>query len=400
MGLKSKIICFFAIIFWFLTPIPHYFEVGSLSTGLFSFVLIIILMYTIRQKSIITKGFLLKTFGAFFLILLHSIFCLFQNEINFQRWFGSLLLLILLIYGAVIISTIASNFKSEVVHIMAKNIFVWLIFLFILSSIPFVKTSWPFNLNNKSIFPFKEPSHYTLFFSPIIYYFISVSKGVTRYFYVALTIFMGLYVQNLTMLLSLLLILIVVYHRKLLFIGVICTLFYFTLLENEYFANRLNFSDENNNLSVLVYLQGWEFANNHFANTSGVGIGFQQLGFVKIYTVMGDKLESILKIPLNEKDGGFTAAKVVAEFGVLGLFFLLSYVYFFIKTCKKLINLIEQSQHNNILILSCCLVISSFIEIFFRGVGYFSPTLFLSYTGALILINSKLKNNDRISVIV
>lgn len=144
----------------------------------------------------------------------------------------------------------------------------------------------------------------------------------------------------------------------------------------DYFKKRL-FLDTSN-ISVLAYLFGWETAYLSFIDSSGLGVGFNRMGFVG---PSGGEFREILKSiglgELNIYDGTVTGAKLITETGIIGLLLLLLYLYYFINVFKKL----KKGTYKDAKSLFFSSVfLSMFIEYFVRGVGYFSPNIILFLT--------------------
>ena len=153
----------------------------------------------------------------------------------------------------------------------------------------------------------------------------------------------------------------------------------FNIISNtDYFTERANLSLESNNTTALVYLQGVDYAEKALTNTNGMGLGFQMMGTQKSSEVT-DKLISLVGSGdgggVNRLDGGFLAAKIITEFGVLGIGLLLIYLFSF---CKSLLYLRYITRYgigkeNVYLSISHSIFCTFIVEIFVRGVGYFSP---------------------------
>jgi hypothetical protein len=100
----------------------------------------------------------------------------------------------------------------------------------------------------------------------------------------------------------------------------------------------------------------------------------------KIAQIMGGSYLSLL-------DGGSTATKVIAEFGVLGIIMLLAYA----RLVFRGISYIRAAQsapardRDKRVIFFQALVISYSLELLVRGVGYFSPGGFLALVALISL---------------
>ena len=163
---------------------------------------------------------------------------------------------------------------------------------------------------------------------------------------------------------------------------IIITFLYFQININ-YFIERTDISLNTQNLSALVFYSGWERAFLSLRDTMGLGVGFQQFGILGDQGDAQEILSSMGLRELNLYDGGSTGAKFIGEFGITGLIFLLLYLINFIKKLFYLRNFIKNNNtlnnYKNIFYASC--FCSFFIELFIRGIGYFSMTLFFILCG-------------------
>jgi len=159
------------------------------------------------------------------------------------------------------------------------------------------------------------------------------------------------------------------------------------LLSISYFSERLVF-EGSNNLTVLVFLQGWAIAHKSLVLTDGAGIGFQMLGLKSEYfPAISHEIFQITGKYFNIYDGGFLAAKVVSELGLIGVFISITYAIFAIRLMLSTFiiskNVCVCKPRRDIeakLILLNSLLFGFLVEYFFRGYGYFSPTLLLFFS--------------------
>lgn len=240
---------------------------------------------------------------------------------------------------------------------------------------------------NKVLFPFGEPSHYALFFGPFFITTFCHVKRIGKIIILVLVSLLALKIESSTIFIYLFLALLLMARGSIysffVFTPVIFFVLYF-LLQDDYYLSRVSLSSDSTNLTALVYLQGLQDAYNSFMSTSGVGLGFQMLGTqpisfagLQIGYLMGGEY-------LNRQDGGFLAAKLIAEFGLFGFFILILYMKFFVKSYfilsdKKGVGV----NCSFIFCLSC--VYCAFVEFFVRGVGYFSPTIFFMIVSIFFL---------------
>ena len=252
----------------------------------------------------------------------------------------------------------------------------------------------------KATFPFTEESHFALVLGmvAVAYSFIGNVKWILFILFNTL-VFSFLY-PSLTMIVFSLLIIFSISLRlkslKFKFIIFIFTPLLILPMGNlEYFSSRLSFS-ETDNLTTLVFLQGWELAYLNLINTDGVGLGFQMLGSSETVTGIFTDLINRFGAPLNMEDGGLLAAKIIAEFGVIGIIIIILYIYLIIKILFKTISYYNNPTESYVdkkQFLMNGFIFAFLVEVFLRGYGYFSPGVFMLLTA--LFYNISLSHIDK-----
>ncbi|MCQ4312602.1 hypothetical protein NAV33_11925 [Pseudomonas stutzeri] len=240
--------------------------------------------------------------------------------------------------------------------------------------------------------PFSEPSIFALTYGQFV---VAASLVCSRYFFAYMLfnlLVFSLFFPSLTCVLFTVLALfcrvLILPPARLLAALVFLSIFVSALViylmgVSDYFSSRLDFS-EARNITTLVWLQGWELAYNNFIGSSGVGVGIQMLGS---HAELGEFSNRILVLAgkyMNISSGGFLAAKMIGELGVLGLIFSIGYVIWvvrFVFMCgaisSELSSELSLSIFSKKAVLLGGLVLGYFVEFFFRGYGYFSPSLYI-----------------------
>lgn len=241
----------------------------------------------------------------------------------------------------------------------------------------------------KSVFPYIEPSHYALVYTPFSIYAMSVLGKWPRILLLIFSAVLVLTLQNLTLLVSLLLLVTIFFfnYKIIAFLPIMVSVFLYADLT--YFAERLNFS-ETSNISALVYIQGWEFMINSFVQKYGLGVGFQQLANADLNSSAADKIYEILGFNLNTSDGGFTAAKLFSEFGIFSVVIFYPLMILIFKSYISLKNApLTLSFYGYKYIAAQSFLMGALIEFFVRGVGYFTPTLVAVLISILFIRDQK-----------
>jgi hypothetical protein len=246
----------------------------------------------------------------------------------------------------------------------------------------------------KSMFFFNEPSHFSLLYTPLLCYVMYNSKRKIFHFIVGVSL--SLVVMNLTMLFGVLLCGLV--STKMRFVNVVYIVFASILTvplmaffdKIDYFTSRLTFGVDSTNLSALVFMSGWERAYLSLIDSKGFGVGFQQMGINGPQGYFMEVVKEIYSDTLNKFDGGTLGSKLVAETGVLGVMLLVLYVVFCVKLYRRLH--FSQSIIPVHTLFYASVVISSLLQVFVRGVGYFSPFSFLFVAGIYYFVYTSRNN--------
>jgi len=342
-----------------------------------------LLRYRLTAKCATAIGVLL------FLLLASSLYNLYKFE-NTKPIY-SFPAVILLFASAISTSSFLS--RTSVAAIRGSI----LAFCFILLGIGWMKvfyvpTFLNYDMHIKPVFPYSEESHFALSLGMMACVYAFIGNMRWAVFVIANMISLGIIYPNLTIVLFFFLSVGVLMMRQrptvlimLALVGTPALVWFFldVVISIDYFASRLNFDDVDN-LTTIVFLQGWQLAYLNIVGTYGIGLGFQGLGSES--TIIGDLTWQVMRIAsggraLNLADGGFLAAKIIAEFGILGVVGLAYYVIFLIRNSLRFAfwsrspstDLVAAVHFGRFAFLFAFLV-----EVFFRGLGYFSPGLFFA----------------------
>jgi hypothetical protein len=235
------------------------------------------------------------------------------------------------------------------------------------------------------VFPFAEPSHYALAYAQIASLTLPFLKHSERLLVVLATLLLALSLPSVTLLVPVLLLLLITVSTRLLLLLVLIfvAVIYYMMRSSPdalvYFTDRL-ISGGPENLSRLVYVQGWESLISAVSMSNGLGIGFQNLG----NEPPGSATEIIRaltnEIDLNRADGGFLFAKIGGEFGVVGILAMLSLLILAILSGLRLRRELRFKFpiENALAIVPLCSTYIIIVEVLVRGVGYFSPTFIIA----------------------
>ena len=140
---------------------------------------------------------------------------------------------------------------------------------------------------------------------------------------------------------------------------------------------------DNSNLSSLVWLNGWSQAIQSINETSGLGVGFNQMGCGKFinsgqFTPLIEA--ATLGFMLNAEDGSLMSAKLITEFGYLGTVITITLTW---RCSRALIEFVNKNkncteEYRNYLILRATGAISLIVYLFVRSGSYFQLPVVLA----------------------
>jgi hypothetical protein len=244
----------------------------------------------------------------------------------------------------------------------------------------------------KAVVIFSEPSHFALAFMPVLLFRAALSRRSSQLSLLGIAFLTAVLLQSLTMIAGLIIVAALLLRKATLVVIIFAAASGIFALDVAYYTDRLNFSSETDNISTLVFLQGWQNAILDFQATYGFGVGYQQFGIVGSLGDIAEKIAALEGDYISLLDGGSTATKLVAEFGALGIlaaicFLVAAYRYAaFIRRTQKTL----RSQRNIRKIFFCALVVTYSFELFIRGNGYFTPGGFLMLTALISIYNGNL----------
>jgi hypothetical protein len=231
---------------------------------------------------------------------------------------------------------------------------------------------------NKPIFPFTEPSHFAVTIGPYLLFTCVTCRTITRVAYICTAVLVTALLQSTT--LAAIVIVTTLLCLRLRYALIACALLapVIASLDLTYYLARLDFSEETSNLTSLVYLQGWQLIGEAWETSSGIGIGFQQLGVFGTEVPAAQLIAAVLGSPdavLNLFDGGFTLAKLLCEFGIFGAAALVTFAPVIWRATASLHRHAALARPSEpALLIACAFIVGSVFELALRGIGYFTPT--------------------------
>lgn len=310
------------------------------------------------------------------------------------RAIGSFFILGLMVVAACLVVLILQGSSLENFNLSLMKLLWIFAFIALVSGVFNFAPTATYKALNRQVFPFLEPSHFALAIAPYFLWILNIqTKGIFKILVVLGALFLLVFINNLT-LLCLILLASGLSIRYYYFIGILLivgAVLYFGNVDLTYYTRRVDLNDSN--MSTLVWIQGWEEAWINFENTFGLGVGFQQFGVVDL---QGDAADLLYKLNngeyLNRYDGGTFASKVIGEFGILGIGFIMLICIRIARSIFFLKSYNPESKQTKLLFFHCCIAYFC-IEVFVRSTSYIAPGFFIFMVG---LIGLKVDSSNRL----
>lgn len=344
---------------------------GSMLVSCLAVALSFVLLKVSRSRLLYDLEFLLVfSIG----VVLHLFIASVIVSVDLTRGLTSFLPLYACVAGGWAIAALFINTSSADLTSALKRSFALLVVISLLGVIGWFQPPTT-GQYGKSVFPFTEPSHLALVMTPLLIFSCITSAPWRRPFYLAAAFLCTMALENLTMAAACLIAAALCLNLRHVLILSPLLIPALSGLDFSYYTERLIFDVESQNLSSLVYLQGWQILKESLERTNGFGLGFQQLGVFGTSVTASEQINLLMGDSLNLLDGGFNMAKLLSEFGIFGMLLLSVYLYYLIRA----INLLRHVAHYGerqpaVLTFSASCIVGYLVELLLRGTGYFTST--------------------------
>lgn len=310
--------------------------------------------------------------------------------VDIMRALSSLVVVVILFLGADAVRSAMDLTPDAEIHKATMGAFA---FLCVVGLLPIIGLTVPHlgpNPSPKPVFPFTEPSHFALAVSPFLIYASVQYTGWIRTTVILTFGAMVIGLQNLTLGISWLMIVFVFSRGTLQRIGIIVTVIVVvTVADLSYFTERAILSTDSDNLSVLVYLQGWALMVESLLKSYWLGIGFQQLGVFGTENDISFIIFSLIQNESNLLDGGFLAAKLISELGIFGIVIVVFLLGLSIRSAHTLRRVASEAlvlppSH----VLAHSIRMSLVLELLARSTSYLSGTILLFLAANMFITTS------------
>jgi O-antigen/teichoic acid export membrane protein len=88
-------------------------------------------------------------------------------------------------------------------------------------------------------------------------------------------------------------------------------------------------------------------------------------------------------------DGGFNGAKIISEFGIIGILL----IFYYMKISRSASRDIIKNTNTTAKLFSCSIILAYAVELFIRGAGYFSSSSIFLIAAFYIFFKCKATNN-------
>lgn len=327
-------------------------------------------------------------------IFAHALVARLFHPLDFTRTLSSLGLLACMAMGAVGLRLSLFELSDTKIAPTITTLFILFLLIGFASVVGFQPPSR--GLFPNQVFPFTEPSHYALTLTPILLAFCCISSVRNRIVAILLSIIIAFLLKSLSLVVGVLVVGVICMPIAWIALGGAVLVAVVGAVDTTYFVDRLDLNDNSSNLSVLVYLQGWELAEIGFAKTYGWGLGFQQLGLGPITSYTSRLIVALAGDDANLRDGGFTLAKFIGEFGIFGIALMTAYSSVVIRAALLLRSASIGRQRLPVgCILALSFVCGYSVEAFVRGIGYFSGTTMLTLAAIIYIMDRGILSRRR-----
>ncbi len=385
----------------FMPPFLLYIGIGSsLAEGTAVAIFVILAVYVITEagrtrrcvkdpRAFEIGPFVFAAFCVLWIVPHAAVSEHFQS-IDVARLLKTTPLLFLLIAGAVALGNLLLEAPNRDINWILRLSFSVLCLSLLLKLFGLEPRS---NILGKPLFPFTETSHFVLAFVPLLLYRCANCTRRATFGWLAFGFGVALGLQSLTLLIACILAAIVC--RRILFVSLVGLVAGLGIipLEFDYFISRLDLTSSSNNISSLVYVQGWQLLWESCAQTFGWGVGFEQLGGHGTNATAADTILALLSDSgldaLNLTDGSFVFAKLTGEMGIFGFLLSVGFVIAAFRSIRALRKTNVGEQERSIIVFARCVLTSFIIDMFVRGTGYFVGSTLLAITAASILASGR-----------
>lgn len=346
-------------------------SLGTMIAGVLAIFLAVVLLNLSYLRLIdLVKIILLLILG----LILHLVLAAVQGPVDFYRGLLSLLPLTLMILGAWAIAELFLNVRGRIIKKGLRGVLLVLGVVALLGVKGWLQPQGLF-FYPKPVFPFSEPSHLAIISVPFFIFSATTARFSIRLILLIGCLLVALTLENLTTVLVFLIVLFFSIKIRYLVIFAFASIPILQTLDLSYYVERIDLSAQSQNLSALVYLQGWQLLQESMEKTLGMGVGFQQLGMFETSVTASLQLEQLLGESLNLMDGGFNLSKLISEFGIFGGVLLVGYL----RIAVRAIFLLRRVSFNGesapvYVVFSASCIVGYLVELLVRGVGYFTPT--------------------------
>lgn len=327
------------------------------------------------------------------LVSLHMVATAVLLPMDFPRALGGLMLLTLMLVASAALAEILLNFSDDRFDqdIRAIVIILFLVALVGLAGVgppPLFGDAW-----RRPFFPFAEPAGFALPFCPFFIYACATAAPRRRLLLLVLGAAGLALLHTLTLAVAIGLAAAVCLRKRELVLFLAVAVGILAQVNLSYYTERLDFAGETDNLSTLVYLQGWQMLLEGLENSNYIGLGFQQLGVEGTDVTAAQAIRAMRDgEDLNILDGGFLFAKLGAEFGVFGIIVTLAFLVRAYRSIMLLRDVARRGRSvRSVEILAHAIVVTFLIHLFIRSGGYFTGEAMMTVVALWVLSGSKVR---------
>lgn len=306
-------------------------------------------------------------------VVIHLMLAALLRPVDFGRGLASLLPLTIILLGGVALANVLTSTPASAVR---RGIQLCLRVLALIALFSIMDWLQPANIGyEKPVFPFSEPSHFAITSISFLIYACTQAGLGKRLIYLAIAITIAVLLQNLTLVVCCVVAALLCLPLPYLLLAGMAAVPALLTADISYYIARVEFNSDSQNLSALVYMQGWQLLVESLENTHGFGLGFQQLGVAGTDVLASELILALFHDHLNLLDGGFTISKIGSEFGLIGLALVAAFSVCAARAGLLLRSIALRKASVPPAVAFAASVIAGYsVELLIRGVGYFTPS--------------------------
>jgi hypothetical protein len=325
-------------------------------------------------------------------IAAHLVLASATQPMAWGRALASLAFLFFLLLGSSSFATLLARIPEARFHRAMRRLGWFMLVVALLGLVGFAPPTLTGEPWSRPYFPFTEPAGFALPVAPVLMYLCVMAKGSQRTWMLVVAVLGMALITTLTLAVAVALIAAVSLRKWQLIVFALLMGAALTQVDLSYYTERLDFlSEDNDNLSNLVYVQGWQLLFEGLQRSHWLGQGFQQLGMHGTDVDAAAIINAMMQgEDLNLLDGGFLLPKIGAEFGIFGLVAVALVTW---RSFRSLLVLRRVAAGKlrlpAVVVFAHVILVALLLRLYVRSGGYFNGEMILTLAALWILARQR-----------